>query len=67
MRAHAIESITCGWLSLVVVGGLIANLLLAAWWIDAVTSLGIVCFVVKEAHEAWRGADMREKHAPRRS
>ena len=57
MRADAIESITCGWLSLVVVIGLIANLLLAAWWIDAVTSLGIVWFVLKEAREAWTGED----------
>ena len=57
MRADAMESITCGWLSLVVVVGLVANLLLAAWWIDAVTSLGIVWFVLKEAREAWRGED----------
>src|SRR6266849_3434895 len=40
MRSDAIESMTCGWLSLVVVVGLIANLLLAAWWVDAVTSVG---------------------------
>ena len=57
MRADAIESMTCGWLSLVVVVGLVAKLLLAAWWIDAVTSLGIVWFVVKEAREAWSGED----------
>jgi divalent metal cation (Fe/Co/Zn/Cd) transporter len=57
MRADAIESITCGWLSLVVVVGLVANRLLGAWWIDAVTSLGIVWFVVKEAREAWIGED----------
>ena len=57
MRTDAIESITCGWLSLVVVVGLTANLLLATWWIDAVTSLGIVWFVLKEAREAWSGED----------
>jgi divalent metal cation (Fe/Co/Zn/Cd) transporter len=57
MRADAIESITCGWLSLVVVVGLVTHLLLAAWWIDAVTSLGIVWFVLKEAREAWRGEE----------
>jgi divalent metal cation (Fe/Co/Zn/Cd) transporter len=57
MRADAIESMTCGWLSLVVVVGLVANWLLAAWWVDAVTSLGIVWFVVKEAREAWSGED----------
>ena len=37
--------------------GLVANVLLAAWWVDAVTSLGIVWFVVKEAREAWSGED----------
>jgi divalent metal cation (Fe/Co/Zn/Cd) transporter len=57
MRADAIESITCGWLSLVVVVGLVARLLFTAWWIDAVTSLGIVWFVLKEASEAWSGED----------
>jgi divalent metal cation (Fe/Co/Zn/Cd) transporter len=57
MRADAMESITCGWLSLVVVVGLIANALLGAWWVDAVTSLCIVGFVVREAREAWSGAD----------
>lgn len=55
MRADAAESITCGWLSLVVVVGLLADRLFGAWWVDAVTSLAIVWFVVKEAHEAWSG------------
>jgi hypothetical protein len=48
MRADAAESITCGWLSFVVVVGLLADLMLGAWWVDAVTSLVIVGFVVKE-------------------
>lgn len=55
MRADAVESLTCGWLSLVVVIGLAARWLLEAWWVDGVTSLGIVWFVVKEGREAWRG------------
>ena len=55
MRADAVESITCGWLSLVVVIGLIADLMLAAWWVDAATSLAIVWFIIKEGREAWNG------------
>ena len=55
MRADAVESITCGWLSLVVVVGLAVRVLLGAWWIDPLTSLAIVWFVVKEAREAWEG------------
>ena len=36
MRADAMESVTCGWLSLVVVVGLVAEGLTGAWWVDAV-------------------------------
>ena len=39
LRADAVESITCGWLSFVVLLGLLAQLALGAWWVDAVTSL----------------------------
>jgi divalent metal cation (Fe/Co/Zn/Cd) transporter len=57
LRADAVESITCGWLSFVVVAGLIAQLLFGAWWIDAATSLAIVWFLVKEGREAWQGEE----------
>jgi divalent metal cation (Fe/Co/Zn/Cd) transporter len=57
LRADAVESITCGWLSSMVVVGLIAQYLTAAWWIDSVTSLGIVWFLVKEGREAWAGEE----------
>jgi divalent metal cation (Fe/Co/Zn/Cd) transporter len=57
MRTDAAESITCGWLSLVVVIGLSADLKIGAGWVDAVTSLAIVWFVVKEGYEAWNGKD----------
>src|SRR5262245_56095005 len=33
LRADAMETITCGWLSFVVVAGLLAQLALGAWWI----------------------------------
>jgi divalent metal cation (Fe/Co/Zn/Cd) transporter len=55
LRADAVESITCGWLSCVVVLGLLAQLALSAWWVDSVTSLAIVWLVVKEGREAWMG------------
>jgi len=54
LRADAVESITCGWLSIVVVVGLLAQYATGAWWVDAATSIGIVWFVVKEGAEAWR-------------
>jgi divalent metal cation (Fe/Co/Zn/Cd) transporter len=53
LRADAMESITCGWLSFVVVAGLLAQLAIGAWWIDSITSLAIVYFLVKEGREAW--------------
>jgi len=53
LRADAAESIACGWLSFAVVIGLLAQLLLGAWWIDSVTSLVIVWLLVKEGREAW--------------
>ena len=53
LRADAVESLTCGWLSIAVVIGLVAQLVLGAWWIDSVTSLVIVWLLVKEAREAW--------------
>ena len=53
LRADAVESITCGWLSFAVVSGLMAQLVLGAWWIDSATSLVIVWLLVKEGREAW--------------
>ncbi|MGA8761246.1 MAG: cation transporter [Stellaceae bacterium] len=57
LRVDAIESITCGWLSFVVVIGLLAQLLFGAWWIDAVSSLAIVWLLVKEGREAWKAEE----------
>jgi divalent metal cation (Fe/Co/Zn/Cd) transporter len=55
LRADAVESITCGWLSLVVVAALLAQLVIGVWWVDAAASLGIVWFLVREGREAWAG------------
>jgi divalent metal cation (Fe/Co/Zn/Cd) transporter len=57
LRADAVESITCGWLAFVVVAALIAQFLIAAWWVDATASLGIVWFLVREGREAWEGEE----------
>ena len=57
LRTDAVELITCGWLSSVVVIGLIAQLALGAWWIDSVTSLAIVWLLIKEGREAWKAEE----------
>ena len=62
LRADAVESITCGWLSLVVVAGLLVQLIVGAWWVDAVTSLAIVWFLLREGKEAWEGGECCERH-----
>jgi divalent metal cation (Fe/Co/Zn/Cd) transporter len=55
-RADAVESITCGYLSGVVVIGLVAQLLAPDWWwVDSITSLAIVGLLVNEGREAWQG------------
>ena len=55
LRADAIESITCAYLSAAVLLGLSAQWLLHAWWIDSVSALVLVPFLVREAWEAWEG------------
>jgi divalent metal cation (Fe/Co/Zn/Cd) transporter len=57
LRADAAEAVACLWLSLVVVVGLVAQLAFGARWIDAVTSLAIVWFLVKEGREAFEAED----------
>ena len=57
MRADAMESITCGWLSLIVVVALVAQAACGTWWVDPVGSLAIVWFLVMEGREAWSGEE----------
>jgi divalent metal cation (Fe/Co/Zn/Cd) transporter len=53
LRADAMEAVTCGWLSSVVVVSLAVQWLLGAWWVDSIGSLAIVWFLVREGREAW--------------
>ena len=58
LRADAVESITCGYLSGAVLLGLIVQLFMPGWWwVDSVTSLAIVVLLVKEGREAWEGEE----------
>jgi divalent metal cation (Fe/Co/Zn/Cd) transporter len=61
LRVDAVEGITCGWLAFVVVGALVAQFLIDAWWLDPLASLGIVWFLVREGYEAWEGKDCCDK------
>ena len=55
LRADAMETFICGYLSWVLLGGLAANALLHWWWLDAAMSLVIFLLLVKEAREAMTG------------
>jgi divalent metal cation (Fe/Co/Zn/Cd) transporter len=55
LRADAMESITCSYLSGALVAGLLVQLVSGAWWVDGVTSLAIVYFLVKEGREVLGG------------
>jgi divalent metal cation (Fe/Co/Zn/Cd) transporter len=57
LRADAMEAVTCGWLSFVVVISLVAQWAFGMWWIDSVGSLAIVLLLVKEGREAWAGEE----------
>jgi divalent metal cation (Fe/Co/Zn/Cd) transporter len=53
LRADATEAVACGYLSTVVVVGLIAQGLSGAWWIDGLSALALTSFLFREALEAW--------------
>ena len=55
LRADAVESITCGYLSIVLMIGLAATWLLGWWWLDSIAALALIPFLAKEAREAISG------------
>jgi divalent metal cation (Fe/Co/Zn/Cd) transporter len=55
LRADAVESLTCGYLSVVVFVALLAQLLFGAWWLSGASALVLVPFLLREAREAWEG------------
>jgi divalent metal cation (Fe/Co/Zn/Cd) transporter len=52
LSIDAIESWTCFFMSIALLGGLLANYLWNAWWVDSVTACIILVFVLREALEA---------------
>src|SRR5437660_7382910 len=55
LRADAVESITCGYLSIVLMVGLAATRLLGWWWLDRVAALALIPVIIKEARAAISG------------
>ena len=55
LRADAMEAITCGYLSIVLMLGLAATRLFGWWWLDSVAALALIPFLIKEGREAVSG------------
>jgi divalent metal cation (Fe/Co/Zn/Cd) transporter len=55
LRADAVESIVCGYLSIVLMVGLAATRILGWSWLDSVAALALIPFIIKEARAAISG------------
>jgi Predicted Co/Zn/Cd cation transporters len=52
LRTDAIETLTCGYLSWILLIGLVLNAVTHWWWLDSVASLAIVPLLLHEGYEA---------------
>jgi Co/Zn/Cd efflux system component len=52
LRADAMESAVCGYLSLIALAGLLANAIFHAPWADPIAALALVPFIAREAWQA---------------
>jgi divalent metal cation (Fe/Co/Zn/Cd) transporter len=52
LRADALETLACSYLSLTLVVGLGANALFGWWWADPLAALAMVYFLIREGREA---------------
>ena len=55
LRADAMEAITCGYLSIVLIAGLAATRLFGWWWLDSIAALALIPFLIREGRAAIRG------------
>ena len=55
LRADAMETFTCGYLSWALLAGLAASAALHWWWLDSAAALIIVPLLLKESREAVSG------------
>ncbi|MCB0360174.1 MAG: cation transporter [Bdellovibrionales bacterium] len=55
LRAEAMETLACSYLSLTLLLGLAANAALSWWWADSVAALLMVPWLIKEGREGLRG------------
>ena len=56
LKADAACSVTCAYMSLTLLAGLLLNRLFGWWWADPLAALVLVYFLVQEGREALREA-----------
>lgn len=56
LKADAACSVTCAYMSLTLLLGLLLNRLLGWWWADPLAGLALVYFLAREGREAWHEA-----------
>ncbi|HEX3642292.1 MAG TPA: cation transporter [Ktedonobacteraceae bacterium] len=56
LKADAACSMTCAYISLTLLAGLLLNRFFSWWWADSLAALGLVYFLVQEGREAWHQA-----------
>ena len=52
LKADAACSVTCAYMSLTLLAGLLLNRLFGWWWADPLAALGLIYFIVQEGREA---------------
>jgi divalent metal cation (Fe/Co/Zn/Cd) transporter len=57
LRAEAMETLACAWLSIALLLGLGAHALLGWWWADPVAALVMVPWLLREGREAWENEE----------
>lgn len=61
LKADAACSVTCAYMSLTLLVGLLLNHLFGWWWADPLAALALVYFIVQEGREAWHEARTGEQ------
>ena len=56
LKADAACSVTCAYMSLTLLVGLLLNHLFGWWWADPLAAFALVYFIVQEGREAWHEA-----------
>jgi divalent metal cation (Fe/Co/Zn/Cd) transporter len=61
LKADAVCSVTCAYMSFTLLVGLLLNTLFGLWWADSLAALVLVYFIVREGREALNEARTGEK------